>query len=148
MRISAKGRYALAALIEIAAQAGSGEPVPVGSIAGSLGISKLFLEQIAAGLKKGGLIYAVKGSKGGYQLTREAEKITALDALRAVENMLFESSEADVFEQAPAVSNALSALVFIPLDKAVEECLAGVTLRALLDFARDQGDAQSFMLYL
>jgi Rrf2 family protein len=148
MRISAKGRYAMAALIQIANKSGAAEPVPIISISESLGVSKLFLEQVAMDLKKGGLITAVKGAKGGYQLAGNPSDITALDVLRAVENTLFETAQNEPLEQAPIVSDALSALVFTPLDNAIENCLSGITLRNLLDHVTEHDGNQSFMPYM
>lgn len=148
MRISAKGRYAMAALIQIANKISATEPVPIISVSESLGVSKLFLEQVAVDLKKGGFITAVKGAKGGYQLAKDPSDITALDVLRSVENKLFETAQNEPLEQAPIVSNALSSLVFTPLDKAIETCLSGITLRNLLDCVMEHGNNQSFMLYI
>jgi Rrf2 family transcriptional regulator, cysteine metabolism repressor len=148
MRISAKGRYALAALMQIANKNDVAEPVSVISISEALGVSKLFLEQVVTALKKGGLITAVKGAKGGYQLSRYPSEITAMDVLKSVENALFETSQNEMLEQAPIVSNALSTLIFTPLDKSIENCLSGVTLRDLLDYVLEHGDNQSFMLYI
>jgi Rrf2 family protein len=148
MRISAKGRYALAALTQIASKSRSVEPVPIISVSESLGVSKLFLEQIAVELKKGGLITAVKGAKGGYQLARDPSEITVLEALKPVENTLFETAQSEPLEQAPVISDALCALVFTPLDQAIENCLSAITLRDLLDYTLKDGDSQSFMPYM
>lgn len=148
MRISAKGQYALAALIQIAYKKESAEPVPVTGISEALGVSKIFLEQVATALKKAGLITAVKGARGGYLLTRAPGDITALEVLQSVENALFEATQNDPLEQVPIISGALSALVFTPLDRAVEASLSGVTLADLVAHTLDQGDSQSFMLYI
>ncbi len=148
MRISAKGHYALAALIQIANKKDTAEPVPVISISETLGVSKIFLEQVATSLKKSGLITAVKGAKGGYLLAKDPSDITALDMLKSVENALFETPQKDLLEQTPVISDALSSLIFTPLDTAIENCLSGVTLQDLVDYTLDQGDSQSFMLYI
>jgi Rrf2 family protein len=148
MRISAKGRYAIAALMQIADRKNAAEPVPLVSIAETLGLSKLFLEQVAVSLKKGGLITAVKGAKGGYQLVGDPSAITVLDVLRAVENTLFETAQNEPLENAPAVSDALSALVFAPLDKAIEDCLSAITLRDLLDYTLEHANNHFFMMYI
>ena len=85
MRISAKGRYALAAAISMAQQHGTGEYITVISISEKLGISKIYLEQVFSLLKRAGLVTSVKGAQGGYQLSRMPGQITALDLLMAVE---------------------------------------------------------------
>ncbi|MDR2710857.1 MAG: Rrf2 family transcriptional regulator [Burkholderiales bacterium] len=146
MRLSAKGRYALAALIEIARQTQRGELVSVLSISEKLGISKIFLEQVAVALKKSGILQSVKGARGGYQLAREARVITALDALAAVENTLMEKNDDTVYEQSPAIETAMRIMVFDKLDRAIETCLSGVTIQDLLEYADRQNSEQAFML--
>ncbi|MCL2309902.1 MAG: Rrf2 family transcriptional regulator [Proteobacteria bacterium] len=146
MRISAKGRYALAALVEIARQTQRGEIVSVVSISERLGISKIFLEQTAVSLKKSGIIQSIKGARGGYQLTRAANKISALDALAAVENTLLEKTGDTVSAQSPATETALREKVFDRLDKAIETCLSDVTIQDLLECADRQNSEQAFML--
>jgi len=144
MRLSAKGRYALAALIEIARQ--KGEIVSVVSISERLGISKIFLEQIATSLKKSGLIQSTKGARGGYQLAQQAHTITALDVLSAVENALMEKADDTVSGRSPSTEAAMRAMVFDKLDRAVEACLSSVTVQDLLEYADRQNSEQAFML--
>ncbi|MCL2011816.1 MAG: Rrf2 family transcriptional regulator [Cystobacterineae bacterium] len=146
MRISAKGRYALAALVEVARQTQKRAVVSVVSIAERLGISKIFLEQIALLLKKGGLLQSTKGAKGGYQLAREANKISAFHVLSIVENTLLEKTDNTVLEASPTTEAALREKVFNPLDKAVEACLSRITLQELLEYADLQNNEQAFML--
>ncbi|MDR0841017.1 MAG: Rrf2 family transcriptional regulator [Christensenellaceae bacterium] len=146
MRISAKGRYALAAMIEIARQTKDGEIISVINISGTLGISKIYLEQVLSQLKKGGIINALKGSKGGYQLARDPGTISAMDVLLTVENTLIESAGSTVEEQAPAVEMALKEKVFQPLDRAVRVCLSGITIADLLEYTDQQNADQSFMM--
>ena len=52
MRVSAKSRYALAALTTMAMQENSRECVTVISISERLGISKIYLEQVFSLLKR------------------------------------------------------------------------------------------------
>src|SRR5690606_1073070 len=107
MRISAKGRYALAAVINMAQQYDSGECITVISISERLGISKIYLEQVFSMLKRGDIVRSVKGAQGGYQLVRPPEQITVLDVLSAVETSLFETVEDTVPEKAPEIEAAM-----------------------------------------
>jgi Rrf2 family protein len=145
MRISAKGRYALAALMEIARQTRIGGVVSVVSISEKLGISKIFLEQTVAALKKDAIIQSTKGARGGYQLAREARAITTLEVLSAIENTLMEKADNTVSGQSPSTEAALR-MVFDRLDRAIEACLAGVTIQDLLEHADRQNKEQAFML--
>lgn len=145
MRISSKGRYALAAVIEVA-HSSDGANVAVAGIAAALGISKIYLEQVFAQLKKAGVLLASKGSRGGYQLCRPPAKITAWEILSALESALTEPAESTVNENAPDIEAALDTLVFAALDTAVVECLSKVTVQDLLDYSERQKAEQSFML--
>lgn len=146
MRISVKGRYALAAVIEIARNSGNGENVAVINIAAALGISKIYLEQVFTQLKKAGILLAVKGSKGGYQLSRPPAKITVWEILAALEFALVEPAESTVDKNAPEIEAAMNKLVFQPLDASVRGLLEKITMRDLLDFSEKQKSEQAFML--
>jgi Rrf2 family protein len=148
MRISAKGRYALASVTEIARRTGEGENISVFHIAKALGISKIYLEQVLVQLKKGGVILSVKGSKGGHQLAREPGKITVWDILITVENSLVESTESTVGEHAPEIEMMLKTMIFDVLDDAIKQCLSNITVQDMLDFSDQQRDDQSYMLYM
>ncbi|MDR3206880.1 MAG: Rrf2 family transcriptional regulator [Oscillospiraceae bacterium] len=146
MRVSVKGRYALAAMIEIARHTGQEENIAAVSIAATLGISKIYLEQAFTQLKKAGLILSAKGSRGGYQLARSTRRITAWDILSAMEAALFDPAETTVAHNAPEIETAMQLLVFVPLDAAAKQTLSAVTLQDLLDAAERQRSSQAFML--
>jgi len=88
MKISTRGRYGLRAMADLASRDGGGS-VKLKSIAERQGISEHYLEQLAAVLKKAGLINSERGSKGGYRLNAPPEKIIVGDILRALEGPLY-----------------------------------------------------------
>jgi Rrf2 family protein len=144
MRISVKGRYALAAAVNIADRAERGGNISASSIADELKISKIYLEQVFAQLKKARVLNSVKGPKGGYRLARNPEETTAWDVLTAIELSITERPEATVRESAPDIEMSLSENVFKPLDEAIKASLRSVTVRDLLDYARRQDETLSF----
>jgi len=146
VRITVKGRYAVAAMIEIARQSRSAKYVSAVKVAEALGISKLFLEQTIAQLKKADLVHSVKGARGGYQIAKELSALSVYDILFAVENALFEQNDDTVGAASPSVEAALRDIVWRRLDGAVRERLASVTLAELVDFADARDDAASFMM--
>ncbi|MDR2671778.1 MAG: Rrf2 family transcriptional regulator [Coriobacteriales bacterium] len=148
VRITAKGRYALAALVEIASQTRAGDTVSVVGVADKLDISKIFLEQAISQLKKSDILHSTKGPKGGYQLTREPWSITVWDTLVAVENVLLEKADATVASAAPELEAALREQVWDRLDTVIHDCLASVSIQDLLDATEQQRGDQSFMLGL
>ena len=84
MQISAKGEYAIRAVLDLALQRERGL-TPIQGIATRQGIPQRYLEQVLLALKRAGLLASKRGSTGGYHLTRAPEEITVGDVLRAVE---------------------------------------------------------------
>lgn len=148
MRISAKGRYALAAVISMAQQYNNGEYITVISISKRLGISKIYLEQVFSLLKHGGLVNSVKGAQGGYQLARRPGQITVLDVLSAVETSLFEKAEDTVLEKSPDIETAMRLSVFEVLDKSIKDALDKITLDDLTAEAEKHNEEHALMFYI
>ncbi len=148
MRISAKGRYALAAAICMAQQYSGGEYITLISISERLGISKIYLEQVFSLLRRGGLVTSVKGAQGGYQLARAPRQITALDILTAVETSLFDLTEPTVSDKAPQIEQAMRFSAFDPLDRSVAETLSAVTLEELVNETERHKSEGAAMFYI
>ncbi|MDR2606053.1 MAG: Rrf2 family transcriptional regulator [Oscillospiraceae bacterium] len=146
MRVSSKGRYALAAVIQIARDGSNGDSISLNDIAGALGISKLYLEQVFTQLKKRNIIVSVKGAKGGYKFTVPPSRLTAWEVIESVESTIAESAEATVAGKAPDIEMALVSKVFSPLDAAIKTMLESVSVQDLLDAANGQLIDQSYML--
>ncbi len=74
MKSSPKAKSAIDALGIIA---GSGPgPVSLALVAGDLGLSISYLEQIFSTLRRAGLVASVRGPGGGYRLASSADSIT------------------------------------------------------------------------
>jgi Rrf2 family iron-sulfur cluster assembly transcriptional regulator len=83
MRVTTKGRYGLRAILKLAEQQDY-KPISISSIAADERVSPEFLEQIFYRMKKTGIIKSTRGPGGGFSLTKNLDKITLLDILRAV----------------------------------------------------------------
>ena len=138
MKISAKGRYGLAAMTYLARNYASGSPVTIVSISEKLGISKIYLEQVFSLLKRARLVNSIKGSQGGYQLSRAPREITPYDILSSIELSLMEETAPAAQEKMPELDRALAACVFTPLDEAIQKTLSSVSLDDILT-AIDKG---------
>jgi Rrf2 family protein len=148
MRISAKGRYALASVISMAQQHPSGEFITLVSISDKLGISKIYLEQVFSLLKRAELVTSVKGAQGGYQLSRPPRQTTVLDILNAVETSLFDKTEDTVPQKAPEIEYAMRSCAFDLLDASVSDSLSGVTLGDLVHAADRHKAGGAVMFYI
>ena len=84
MRISAKGEYAIKAVLDLAMQPRR-ELIPIQDIAARQAIPQRYLEQVLLALKRAGLLTSRRGASGGYHLTRPPEDITVGAVLRAVD---------------------------------------------------------------
>ena len=84
MKLSAKGRTAVTAVADMAAQ-GAGVRVRLTEISERQGLSQSFLEQVFADLRRAGLVDSKRGPKGGYALTRPAGEVALSDIIAAVE---------------------------------------------------------------
>ena len=87
MNISNKSRYGLRAVVYLGMQYKT-ENISIKEISDKEGISKRYLEQIFAELKKGGIINSLKGTKGGYFLAQPPSEITVGSILRLLEGSL------------------------------------------------------------
>jgi Rrf2 family protein len=84
VRISAKGEYAIKAMVDLALHDGQ-DLQPIQDVAARQGIPQRYLEQVLLQLKRSGFLYARRGSAGGYRLSRPADQVTVGELLRAVE---------------------------------------------------------------
>ena len=148
MRISAKGRYGLAAMIELTWLSANGKLIPVATLSDHLGISKIYLEQIFSLLKRGKLVTSVKGAQGGYRLARDASEISVYDILSALEQTLFEPTESSVEEKAPTIESILNENVYEVLDQGVKDTLSKIKLSHLLDEYVSQKNKGNYMFYI
>ena len=148
MRISARGRYALAATISMAARHETGENITVVSLSESLGISKIYLEQVFSLLKKADVVSSQKGAQGGYRLARHPQDITALQVLSAADLSLFEEAGDTVKAHAPGIEAAMQQSVFGAVDGAVRTALRSVSLQDLADEMKKHGSNQAYMFFI
>jgi Rrf2 family transcriptional regulator, cysteine metabolism repressor len=84
VRISAKGEYAIKAMLDLAMNRERGL-IPIQEIAARQSIPQRYLEQVLLSLKRAGLLTSKRGSTGGYHLTKAPDEITVGAVLRAVE---------------------------------------------------------------
>jgi Rrf2 family iron-sulfur cluster assembly transcriptional regulator len=84
MRLSTKGRYAVMAMTDLAAN-GADRAVSLAEIATRQQISLPYLEQLFARLRRGGLVRSVRGPGGGYRLSKDAAETRISEIVLAVD---------------------------------------------------------------
>ncbi|HOD34038.1 MAG: HTH-type transcriptional regulator IscR [Acidobacteria bacterium ADurb.Bin340] len=132
MKISARGRYSMQALFDLAHYS-HGQPVPLHLIAQRQGLSLPFLEQIFNKLKKAGIVASVRGPKGGYIITRPCNEVSVGDVLRLTDSTFY----AVVKEDPAGAKTALQAdekmnrLLWQQLSDHIASFMDGLTLADL-----------------
>ncbi len=63
-------------------------PIPLSQIAERQEISRKYLQQLMAGLRRAGLVRVVKGFKGGFMLARPPDQIQMSEIITALEGEL------------------------------------------------------------
>ncbi len=87
MKLSTKGRYAVMAMVDLAANS-EGKPVSLAEIAERQEISLSYLEQLFGKLRRGELVKSVRGPGGGYLLSRSPGETRVSDIVVAVDEPL------------------------------------------------------------
>ena len=83
MRLTAKGRYAVTSMLDLALHHDQG-PTPLAGISQRQDISLSYLEQLFCSLRQRGLVKSVRGPGGGYNLSRPASEISVAEVIEAV----------------------------------------------------------------
>ena len=87
MKLTSKGRYAVMALADIAAF-DKKNPVSLRDISLRQNISLLYLEQIFFRLKRNNIVKSIRGTNGGYILTKNPDQIKLGTILSAVDEKI------------------------------------------------------------
>jgi len=134
MRLSAKVEYGVRSMAVLAMHHRE-RPVPLREIAEQEQISLKFLEQIFPDLRRAQLVSSLRGSRGGYSLSRPPEQIRVGDIVRAVEgpitpvNCLAEGERESCCHRRGA---CLTRQVWERLRDKINDVLDGVTLNELV----------------
>ncbi|MDO5581431.1 MAG: Rrf2 family transcriptional regulator [Planctomycetia bacterium] len=133
MKISAKSKYALFAVLVLAENYRKELPLSVHKIAekygigDQCGISENFMIQILAKLKKAGMVESARGSFGGYRLNRSPERITIGEILAIMESDSKEKKQ-KVFSSEEEMIDR----IFAEAEDQKRQYLSDITVSALL----------------
>jgi Rrf2 family iron-sulfur cluster assembly transcriptional regulator len=127
MRLTTKGRYAVVAMVDIAANC-CGKPITLAEIAERQSISLSYLEQLFCKLRKKGLVQSARGPGGGYRLARDPGATRIADIVMAVDEPMLGCGEpAD-----PGRGDPTDRL-WLALGREIERFLGSVSLADLLE---------------
>ena len=143
MKLSMKSRYGLRALIDLAINSKT-EQVALNSIAERNKISPQYLEQVFASLRKAGIVKSIKGSQGGYFLSRPPQEITVSSIIEALAGDYRIEDE----ELPKEGKYTIQKLVIDRVNDSVTEILQSVTLHDLEKEYQEYIDYGQDMYYI
>ncbi|PKL42113.1 MAG: Rrf2 family transcriptional regulator [Candidatus Riflebacteria bacterium HGW-Riflebacteria-1] len=140
MKISTRSRYGLRIMVELAQNAGKGL-ISAETIAKKQEISEKYIHLLVGPLISAGLVRAVRGAQGGYEIARSSDNISALDVIAAIEGKT---------EPAPCLGQKFTCSretdcatqdLWKTLASAVDNVLADCTLTSLMYRHRSKQEA-------
>lgn len=135
MKISARGRYAVRGMLDVALSSRN-FPAPLADISLRQGITISNLEQLFAKLRRTGLVRSVRGPGGGYFLAKPPHEITIADILRAVEEPIAPQAKAADCDQEPLpgqrIDDLLITVLWSRLTEQIRQILESITLQDLV----------------
>jgi Rrf2 family protein len=134
MKLSAKTEYACLAILQMAQEYESAEPLQIRRIADEQGIPSRFLVQILLQLKGAGLVFSTRGAAGGYRLARPPQEITLAEVIEVMDGA--ERPQTSAGKRTPLVG-ALLALCR-ELSGSQRDRLDDTTLADLVDLAAER----------
>ena len=144
MKISAKTEYACIAMIELASQYGTGEPIRIRKIAERHGVPPRFLVQILLQLKGAGLVASTRGAAGGYHLIKPPEQVSLGEVIEVIEGANEENGQtSSASPDSPAVK--VLTQTWKQVAAMEQDLLRSVTFAQLLERAKDQGQQMYFI---
>lgn len=132
LQLSTKVRYAVRALVELAMRYDA-EPIQLNDIACEQDVSVKYLEQLMSPLRAQGIVRTQKGSRGGYHLARDPEKLTLYDILKSVEGSIAAVSCVDNEESCQRSGRCVTRTAWVGVKEAMKKELQSYTLAKLAE---------------
>ncbi len=144
MKISTRVDLGIIALADIAINSNKGVAVSASEIAQRQSISQKYLEQVIVGLRQGGFVKGLKGSRGGYMLSRPADKIYLSEVLNALDNNIL----ADTYdaEQENEIRESVNSCLWEKLNGYLRKFTESMTLADLIKQCRSDSEANMYYI--
>jgi Rrf2 family cysteine metabolism transcriptional repressor len=144
MKISTKGRYGLRAMVDIAVNS-MGDFIPLKLIAERENISENYLEQVFSILRKSDLVKSIRGSQGGYALSKDPSKITVGEVLRALEGELtITGDDPELLQGGKTIEATINSAVWQCVNNSINSVVDSITLENLVDEYKKQSGEYNY----
>lgn len=131
MRLTAKGRYAVTAMLDLAVHDHRG-PISLADISDRQGISLSYLEQLFAKLRRQDLVESVRGPGGGYRLSRPADEIYVAQIVDSVDENV-DATKCSGRADCQGGETCLTHELWSDLSDQIHQFLNGIDLASLIE---------------
>ena len=143
MKISTKGRYGLRILLDLALN-DSEKPRMIRDISESQHISEKYISRLIIELRKAGMVKSIRGSKGGYRISREPKEITLLDVVEVMEGPVSIVDCVSARDCCPRIASCVTREIWTELNNQIREALQKITLQEIIDrYRAKSGDGEA-----
>lgn len=145
MKLSAKVRYGLLALLELADHYQQSSYLQVDEIVAAQNIPYRYLMQLLISLRRSGIVRSQRGTKGGYSLTKAPENITLLEIVTCLEGI--HQPERSSQGSVESLDNLLIEDIWLEANQSVMKLFASYSLKTLAD-KRKENRKSNQMYYI
>lgn len=134
MRLSTRGRYAVMAMVELAARQSGADcaeaptQVSLAEIAAAQHLSLAYLEQLFGPLRRAGLVASARGPGGGYRLAKAPGEISIAQIVLAVDEPIQATRCGETMPGCLAGERCRTHDLWAELGEQIQLFLSGVTL--------------------
>ncbi len=133
MKVSAKARYGLRILLDVAINETPERPRTIKEIAESQAISEKFISRIVVPLREQGMIQSERGKFGGFRLARAPRDITLLAVIEALQGAVSVVDCVLGKKSCQRVSTCIAHSFWEDVNGSVQEALRNITLENMLE---------------
>lgn len=144
MKISTRGCYGMLAMLDLARKFGQG-PVLIRAMADNNDLSRKYLHALLTSLKTAGLVRSVRGSGGGYALTRPPSQISVKAVVRALEGSLSPSECVEDLSLCSRSGACVAHDLWSRMNDIVEAMLEQVSLADLIKTNKTASSGEAIM---
>jgi len=138
MNVSAKSKYAVRALVELAerTEARPDRLVRLTDVATARGIPLQFLEQLFASLRRAGIVNSRRGASGGFLFARPPAQVTVLEVVEVLDGLV--SPAVCTQGECERIEECGPAAVWLEAKEALERVLRETTIADLAERERSR----------
>lgn len=132
MKISAKARYGLRILLDIALNETPDRPRLMKDICEAQGLSEKFTSRLVIPLRENGMIHSQRGKLGGFRLAKAPGDITLLDIIEALQGPI---AVIDCLGDGTACARTRKCAarqIWSDVNAAIKNALQGITLESVI----------------